>query len=100
MVKIIGLTEEEIIERQRLSKLVAITQQVFPETRVRTLDNHYNYLSLNFPGDQGGEITVHLLTRNEIYVYNISHLNQAVKLAEAYERSGEQEFTVKKLYSE
>lgn len=100
MVKILGQTEEELKARERLSKLVEIAKQVFPEARVSTLENHDNYLSVNLQGDLRGTITVHLLGGREIHIYNNSLLQSAVKLAESYENSGEPEFTVKKGYSE
>ena len=97
MVKILNLNDGEIKARERLSKLVQIASEVFPQAKVSALDNQYNYLSVNL---QEGTITVHLLSGREIYAYNQSLFDSAVKLAEAYEQNGEEEFTVKKQYQE
>ena len=97
MVKIIGQTEEELKARERLSKLVQIAKQVFPKVRVSTLENNRYYLSVNL---QEGLISVHLLGGREIYAFSTALLQPAVKLAKAYEKSGEPEFTIKKQYSD
>ncbi len=97
MVKILDLNNEEMKERERLSKLVQIAKEVFPQAKVSTLENHYNYLSVNL---QEGTISVHLLGGREIYANSKFLLYPAVRLAEAYEKNSEGEFTVKKQYLE
>lgn len=99
MVKIIDKSTEELKEEARLNKLERIAREVCGEkfkinTKVGNIYLHSKLLMPNNP-----DFFVYLMTgKNEVLVSNSSYLNDAIKLAEAYEASGETEFTVKKDY--
>jgi len=108
MVKVIGApSEEEIKKRQRRSKLFDITDKYLNENKnwryvfstddsFNLRDVRYSYYSRDPYGYENYTMKVHML-RNEITVHFESYIPNAIKLAEAYESSGENEFTVIKL---
>jgi|GEM_PF-4487273 len=94
MVKVIGLTDREKADRERQSRLLEIAKKTFPSAKVMAIEE-LNYLRVNLTY---GVLSVHTLGDNEIRVDQPATLDGAKRLAQAYEKSGEKEFTVKKMY--
>ena len=94
MVKIEDFSREEVLERERASKLVKLTSGVVRDSSI----NQTNIgIIISVKGLKDFPISISLL-KNRINVYNPSYLDSAVDLAKRYEASGESEFTVKKNY--
>jgi hypothetical protein len=97
MVKVVGLSEEEIKQQKRISKLEGIAKEVFPNVRVES-----NGLGISVT-KEGSLMLLYGLLRSIdqfMHVYTPEVFEGAVKLAEAYEKVGEPEITIKKEYRE
>lgn len=97
MVRVIGRSAEEREGIKRGSRLAVIAREVFPECSITGEGGSSVYISVFSPGKKG--IHVYYL-ENCIRIDDKSIFDDALKLAEAYEDSGEPEFTVKKDYDE
>tara|TARA_Y100000310_G_scaffold330362_1_gene401862 strand:+ start:3166 stop:3483 length:318 start_codon:yes stop_codon:yes gene_type:complete len=97
MVKVIELSQEEINDRERKSKLVQISKDKVGRFRV---SNNGVCISINsFIFSPFNSIYIHP-NSNNINVSNPKYLDTAIELAKAYEEAEEGEFTVKKEYEE
>ncbi|MEK6872391.1 MAG: hypothetical protein AABW90_00075 [Nanoarchaeota archaeon] len=102
MVKIIGKSLEEITNDEREDKLIKIAERVLGEEF--KVINSITYIALipkkttELYKTQINVSLIHLI--NMIEVNNPKWIDYAIRLAEAYESSGEPEFTVKKNYDE
>jgi len=102
MVRVESLTQEDIDRRERKSRLVNITRNIVG--RLRTFDgkktsfinvSSYPFCPFSLP------IQISLMgTERRVFVSNPKFFDTAMKLARAYEESGEGQFTVKKEYLE
>lgn len=102
MVKIVERSEEEKKKKQRISKLIQIANESL-EGKFKANSSIFSGISLfkePYETADHSAMYVSLLGENEILVKNPNYLDTAIKLAEAYEKSGEPEFTVKKDYDE
>ncbi len=95
MVKIVGLSEEELKEQKRFSILEEITKRLLPKARVATVSE----TMLIFIGEEYS-LKTYKGTGNNYFVdvHNPKVRRDAIKLAEAYEAAGEPEITVRELY--
>jgi len=98
MVKVVGLTKEEIEERKRRNKLEQITKTTFTsEAQITTQFNSWIEIKPNPKIYSSIFVTP---DRHRIRIDNPELFSYAQTLAEAYERNGEPEFTIKKTYEE
>ena len=100
MVKVLERSEEEKKNHERASKLEKIIKSLVPQA---IIDKGLMPYMLSI-GDKKSKqyrtmtMSVNLLD-NKIIVYSPPYLNRAIKIAQAYEQSGEHEFIVKKDYA-
>ncbi len=101
MVKIIGRSAKENTKKERESKLIKIAKEVFGEEFkiLNTLDCIINLQEPDSPFNIPISVIL-FTTENKISVNDPEYLDSAIKLAKAYESSGEPEFIVKKDYYE
>ena len=83
MVRIIEKSPGEIKREDRISKLVKIAKDVYPKAKISP---NPIYIQLGFGTNSDVDMMV-FSDNNMIYVYRKIYLEQAVKLAGAYERS-------------
>ena len=103
MVKIVERSFKELAEKERESKLENIAKMFLGEKfEVDTTPLGNIALSPKKIDEPHIAIVVYLIypPDNKIRVNNRDYLEEAIKLAEAYESSGEPEFTIKKDYDE
>ena len=96
MVNIVGLTNEERALKAKTSRLVEITEQIVGKQRVvlsigNILIRHSSTEAPDFPIS----IAPYL---NQVSVDFRSYFEEAIRLAEAYEKETGNDFTVKKRY--
>ena len=95
MVKVVELTKKEIEERERISKLIEITRDVFPTNDAINFVGGSIFI---IPDSTINDSICVCPYRNLINVPNRHLFDYALNLAEEYEKRGESEFTVKKEY--
>ena len=111
MVKVASLDKNTIRRRERISKLAEIARQEFPLGKVSCNENEAYDFSVFPYNDKPSYLYVSTLVKNEIQVNKPNLLEDAVKLAEVYERverksylfgllNIKSEFTVQKDYEE
>ena len=98
MVKVEDLSLEDISKRHRESHLEEIAKKTVGRFKVsRCLTIHV----CSSPIYPFGSLPIHVFSDdNSIQVSNSKYFEMAIKLAVAYEKAGEGEFTVKKKYND
>lgn len=106
MVKVEGLTEEEINLRKKTSKLFEIAEDTLVPNKEGVffrgalsvyISPDLNILIGGFPGNPFPSYPISVdVKNNRIYVETPYCFNRAIELARAYEDAGEGEFTVKR----
>lgn len=96
MVKVIGLSKDEVERRERASKLVEITKEVLG-SEAKIDDSPYSFFSV-YPNPKIKSPIYVIPNDNFIIINDPKLLDYALGLANSYERTGEPEFTVKKDY--
>jgi len=103
MVKIVGLTSEEKqdiaiykTKGAKLEQILNIAKETFPK-RLVDVGVLGNLIIIGEKDDVERSLNLNLKDR-EIHVRSLEALQDAIKLAEAYESKGYKEITVKKLY--
>jgi len=102
MVKVVERTPEEIAEMNRVDKLVKIVEENFGGKFLVNRGLYVNVFTVKL-AERGGKpydfspIYVSL-RHNLINLDSAEYFDDAVRLAELYEASGEPEFTVKRNY--
>jgi hypothetical protein len=97
MVKIVELSQDDIIDRLRYSRLVTLAREVLPAHRVSEISTCFSvYPNLDSLTDS----LIVFPHNNTINAASLRAFGNAIKLAHAYEDRGEPEFTVKKGYRE
>ncbi len=95
MVKILEISEALESTEERESRLVLITQKIFPHAEIHSpVGGEFGIL---FKKDKFVEIYIYP-NRNCIRVTHKKYFNKALKIAKKYEKIGESEFTIKKDY--
>ncbi len=97
MVKIVGLSKDEIREQGRISKLERITKRLLPQAKVTS---GASAIDIYIEGDLVLLAYEDINKKFLINVYQPQAFESAIKIAEAYEKAGEPEITVKKNYTE
>ncbi|MBI2632422.1 hypothetical protein HYW75_05440 [Candidatus Pacearchaeota archaeon] len=97
MVNIVGLSEKEKEDRERLSKLVSLAKGFIPNAEIITMESSHSYFSLKL---EEGRIPVFIRSRGQIDidVDKPDLFNYAINLAEYLEKQGMGTLTVKKTY--
>ncbi len=95
MVTIEDLSEEDVRIKEKHTTLVGIAQELFGERNVAATPR----LSTAF-FCQDDKIMVYTVIKNEVIVRDEGHLQDAIKLAEAYEERTKEKWTVKRDYIE
>jgi len=93
MVRVVGLSQEEINERERRSKLVELTKKEVGIFRTTSTDSCIRI------GLFRSSAYVFFMD-NKIHVENPNYFDKAMELAKAYEDADLGDFTVKRNYSE
>ena len=86
MVKVASLDKNTIRRRERISKLAEIARQEFPLGKVSCNENEAYGFFVYPHNDKPSYLYVSTLVKNEIQVNKPNLLEDAVKLAEVYER--------------
>jgi len=122
MVKLEGLTEEEVeekVKKRKMGKLIRITRNFFDSKKtpykIITHEHHLPSWSefglssaYHYPERDGFSFYVNLFggliyvnsVENKILLFHKWKLNETLNLARAYEETGFREFTVKKQYEQ
>lgn len=94
MVRIIEKSPSGVNREDRISKLIKIAKDLYPGIKILT---NSVCLEASFGTNSDVDMVVSP-DYNMICVFRKIYLEKAVKLAGEYERSGEEEFSVKKNY--
>ncbi|MDO8467628.1 MAG: hypothetical protein Q7S56_01615 [Nanoarchaeota archaeon] len=99
MVKIEGLTKEDIQERDNYSRLVELTKELVGNGFLTTQDSS-DYIGVYRGQERSPIIHFGNLIHPRVSVYSPVYFDMAVQLAKAYEGVLKEEVTVKKRYQE
>ena len=111
MVHVKGITSGEIKRRERVNRLVEIALETFPEGKTMNLRKEEEYSLHFYPHGGPNSIYISLWAGNDLQIKDPSLLDDAIKLAQAYEKAEKKPyfwglvnfgptFTVKKDYDE
>ena len=99
IVRVIEKSEKEKDAQKMHNNLVDITNRLFGEKFIVTSNLGIGLFKKPYQIMSKQVISVNtIFNQREISIKNPEYLNDAMSLAEAYEKSGEQEFTIKKDY--